>query len=333
MKRMRNKMRKRAMTRKALQYMQLLLTISLLMLASSPAVAVEGAIGRPITGMQVTPYAGVIPPDPGFSWQLGYIYYGGSIDASRDVPIGGELAAGLDVDLSLFLATGIYIWDTAVPRWNFASMFTLPYIAVDVDAKAVLGGGSRRVSDSASNLFDIYFAPIIASYHVSELEHWSFALYIYAPTADYEVGSLANPGLNNWTFTPSVGYTKLFSGGTFEFSALAGLQFYTENNATNYQNGEIFNLDVHLMKRFSNHWGIGLVGGWIEQLSDDEAGPIIEALDGFKGRSIGLGPAISYSHKTASGSQLDFNLRWVNEFEVKNRFDGDAVQATLSMNF
>ena len=319
------------MTRKALQL--LLLSISLVLLASSPAVAVEGAIGRPITGMQVAPYAGVIPPDPGFSWQLGYIYYSGSIDASRDVPIGGELAAGLDVDLSLVLATGIYIWDTTVPHWNFASMFTLPYIAVEVDADAVLGGGSRRVSDSASNLFDIYFAPIIASYHVSELEHWSFALYIYAPTADYEVGSLANPGLNNWAFTPSVGYTRLFSDGLLEFSALAGVQFYTENKATNYQNGELFTLDLHLMKRFPNHWGVGLVGGWIEQLSDDEAGPIIEALDGFKGRSLGFGPAIAYSHKTASGSQLDFHLRWVHEFEVKNRFDGNAIQATLSMNF
>jgi hypothetical protein len=229
--------------------------------------------------------------DPGFSWQLGYIYYSGSIDASRDIPIGGELAAGLNVDLSLVLATGIYIWDTSVPRWNFASMFTLPYIAVDVDAQAVLGGDgvSRNVSQITSNLFDIYFAPIIASYHVSELEHWSFALYIYAPTADYEVGSLANPGLNNWTFTPSVGYTKLFSGGTLEFSALAGLQLYTENKATNYQNGELF--------------------------------------------TLGFGPAIAYSHKTASGSQLYFHLRWVHEFEVKNRFDGDAIQATLSMNF
>ena len=292
-------MRKRAMTRKALQL--LLLSISLVLLASSPAVAVEGAIGRPITGMQVAPYAGVIPPDPGFSWQLGYIYYSGSIDASRDVPIGGELAAGLDVDLSLVLATGIYIWDTTVPHWNFASMFTLPYIAVEVDADAVLGGGSRRVSDSASNLFDIYFAPIIASYHVSELEHWSFALYIYAPTADYEVGSLANPGLNNWAFTPSVGYTRLFSDGLLEFSALAGVQFYTENKATNYQNGELFTLDLHLMKRFPNHWGVGLVGGWIEQLSDDEAGSIIELLDGFKSRSLGivsgrLSPTVTRQH-------------------------------------
>ncbi len=310
-----------------------MLLASLVLLASSPVVAVEGAMGRPITGMQVTPFAGLIPPAPGFSWQLGYVYYSGSIDASRDVPIGGELAIGIDAEFSLFLATGIYIWDTSVPRWNFASMFTLPYIAADVDAEAVLGRASGRASDSASNLFDLYFAPIIASYHVSEMEHWSFALYIYAPTAEYEVGKLANPGMNNWTFTPSIGYTKLFSGGTLEFSALAGLQFYTENKATNYQNGEVLTLDLHLMKRFPNHWGIGLVGGWIEQVSDDEAAVVTEIQDGFKGRSLGVGPAIAYSHKTASGSQLDFNLRWVHEFEVRNRFEGDAIQATLSMNF
>ena len=74
-----------------------------------------------------------------------------------------------------------------MPRWNFAPMFSLPYIAVDVDAKAVLGGGSRRASDSASNLYDLYFAPIIASYHVSELEHWSFVATLMTDDATFTV--------------------------------------------------------------------------------------------------------------------------------------------------
>ena len=91
------------MTKKRLQ----LLLASLVLLASSPAVAVEGGMGRPITGMQVAPFAGVIPADPGFSAQLSYLYYNGSAGGSRDVPIGGELAVGLDVDFSLFLATGV----------------------------------------------------------------------------------------------------------------------------------------------------------------------------------------------------------------------------------
>ena len=302
---------------------------------ASVAGAAEGGLGRPITGMQVVPFAGVIPPDPGFLWQLGYLYYSGDIGGERSVPIGGQLAVGLDVDLSLFTATGIYVWKTKGKRWNYASMLTVPYIWVDVTADVVLDPIDLdiRRSDSARDFFDLYFAPIIASYHVSQVEHWSFALYAYAPTADYEAGQLANPGLNVWTVTPTVGYTKLFKEGTLEFSALGGVEFYTENDATDYQNGEIFRLDLFLMKRYKSGWGVGLVGGWIEQLSGDEGGLVTEITDGFKGRAFGLGPAFSYTYKTKAENQFDFNFRWVPEFGVENRFEGGGVLFTVGLNF
>lgn len=283
--------------------------------------------------MQVVPFAGVIPPDPGFIWQLGFLHYTGEIGGERTVPIGGQLAVDLDLDLSLATATGIYVWNTKGERWNYASMLTVPYIFVDVDAEVVLEPFELSRQDDAADFFDLYFAPIIASYHVSQVEHWSFALYVYAPTADYEVGRLANPGLNTWTVTPTVVYTRLFKQGTLEFSALGGVEFYTENDATNYQNGEIFRLDLLLMKRFKNGWGAGVIGGWIEQLSDDEGGLLTEITDGFKGHSLGLGPTVSYTHKTEAENQIDFNLRWVPEFDVENRFEGSGILATVGFTF
>jgi hypothetical protein len=301
----------------------------------SLAGAAEGGLGRPITGMQVLPFAGVIPPDPGFVWQLGYLYYSGDLGGERSVPIGGQLAVDLEAELSLFTATGIYVWKTTGKRWNYGSMLTVPYIWVDVAAEVVLDPVDLDIlrQDSAAGLFDLYFAPIIASYHVSQVEHWSFGLYVYAPTADYELGKLANPGLNVWTMTPAVGYTRLFKKGTLEFSALSGVEFYTENDATDYQNGEIFRLDLLVMKRYESGWGIGLVGGWIEQLSGDDGGRLTEVTDGFKGRAFGLGPAISYTHKTEAENQIDFNFRWVPEFGVENRFEGGGLLLTVGFNF
>jgi len=35
----------------------------------SSAFAVEGGLGRPISGMSIAPFAGVIPPEPGFAAQ------------------------------------------------------------------------------------------------------------------------------------------------------------------------------------------------------------------------------------------------------------------------
>ena len=60
----------------------------------------------------------------------------------------------------------------------------------------------------------------------------SLALYIYAPTGQYDPARLANVSLNNWTFSPTVGYTQLGQGGTLEFSAVAAVVFYTQDDAT-----------------------------------------------------------------------------------------------------
>ena len=308
------------------------LPLSLLALAAGPAFAVEGALGRPITGVQVTPYAGVIPPTPGWIWQLGYTHYSGDISASREVPIGGQIALGLEVDADIFSTTGIYVWNTGEGRWNFASMITLPYIDVDVEADLVTTNNSAGVSDGASDPFDLYFAPIIASYHISKVQHVSFGLYVYAPTASYDAGQLANAGLNIWTITPAVGYTHLFQAGTLEFSALAGLQFSSRNDDTDYKNGEVLTVDLLLMKRFASGWGVGAVAGLIEQVSDDDSA-FADRVGGFQGHALGIGPAFVYSHKSDKGTAVDFSARWVPEFDVSNRFEGDAAMLTLGVTF
>ena len=63
--------------------------ISVLMLISpfaSNLFGSEGALGRPISGAAITPYAGLVPPEPGFAVTIGEAYYDGSIGGA--VPIG-----------------------------------------------------------------------------------------------------------------------------------------------------------------------------------------------------------------------------------------------------
>ncbi len=300
--------------------------------ASAGAMATEGALGRPITGMQITPFVGIVPPEAGMQWSLGYVAYDGRIGASRQAPIAGEVALGLEADVDLYSATGVYVWPTGEGRWNYASMLTVPYIMPEVTATLDVGGLQRQVSDSASNLFDLYFAPFIASYHVSQVEHWSLGLYVYAPTAEYDPDRLANPGLNVWTVSPGVGYTKLLQAGTLEFSALGAVDFYSRNDDTDYRNGAVWRLDAMLVKRTPGGWGFGGVGGWIQQLQDD-SGPTADRLDGFRGRSLGLGPVVTYGRKWQGGEHLDLTLRYVREFNVRNRFKGEPLMVSASFGF
>ncbi len=302
-------------------------------LVALPAAATEGALGRSITGMQITSYAGVIPPEPGMQWSLSYVHYEGEIGGSRAAPISGQISLGLEADLSLTAATGVYVWPTGAGKWNFASMLTVPYVNAEVTANLEGPlGGRRQVRDRASNLFDVYFAPVIAGYHIDPVQHVSFGLYVYAPTAKYDPSQLANPGMNVWTFSPSVGYTHLYQKGTLEFSVLGATDWYSRNDDTDYRNGVVARLDALLVKRTPSGWGFGAAGGWIQQLQDDD-GDLADRLDGFKGRSFGLGPVLTYGKKWSGGEHVDVSFRYISEFNVRNRFEGDPWTVSISAGF
>src|SRR5262245_29237886 len=74
---------------------------SILWLLPNPeAAAVEGGLGRPVSGAGIMPYAGLVPPAPGFAVTLGETYYDASIGGSTTVPIGQNLTLGLDLKVS-----------------------------------------------------------------------------------------------------------------------------------------------------------------------------------------------------------------------------------------
>mgnify|MGYP003576158741 FL=1 len=300
--------------------------------ATLPAMATEGALGRTITGTTVQSFAGVVPPTPGFNAAIAYVHYSGEIGGSREVPVNNLVTLGLDADFDMLSITGLYVWDTGEGRWNFASMAALPLAKVDVTAALSVGNRGASVNDSADwGVFDPFFAPIIAGYHFDQTHHMSLALYVYTDWGDYDPDRLANLSLNNWTWSPTIGYTQLMQKGTLEFTAVGAVDFYTKNDATDYENGAVFRLDAQLMKRFANGWGVGGVGGWIQQLEDDE-GPTADRLDGFKGRALALGPSVDYTKKW-EGGQVEFSVRWLKEFDVKNRLEGDPLEVTATIVF
>jgi hypothetical protein len=298
-------------------------------LMANPCGAVEGGVGRSFIGAQITPYVGIVPPESGFLYSFNYIYLDGTIGGGRQVPIAGEVALNLDAKFQLYAASLAYVWDTGPGRWNFASVVLLPFDQVDAKADVIIGNLAASQKDSDSGLFDMTFAPVLASYHVSPIEHWSFGLYVSAPTGSYTKGQLANNSLNNWTFAPAVGYTHLFQEGTLELSALGGIDIYTKNDATDYQNGSVFRLDAMLTKHLPNGWDFGLVGGLLDQI-DDDSGPTADRLNGFKGHSWGLGPSIGYTHHFSKTSSLSFAFRYVAMIDANKQLDADPALFTIS---
>jgi hypothetical protein len=180
-------------------------------------------------------------------------------------------------------------------------------------------------------LFDLAFTPIIASHHFSQTDHLAFDFTFWAPTGSFEKGRLVNLGLNNWTFIPGVAYTKILPQLNIELSGIWDMEFYTENPDTGYQNGILSDLEVLAVKRFKNGFGIGFVESWIQQVTDD-GGSAPAVLNGFTGHTFGIGPIVTYSTKIGK-SHLDFNARWIHDFDVSKRVEGDGFNFTASLKF
>jgi len=300
----------------------IIIALTILVSFDFSALGVEGGLGRPISGMQITPYAGLVPPEPGLAVAVGQTYYEGSIGGGLSVPIAGLLVANVDMKAAFTPISLLYIWPTQTKTWNFASVAAFPLAWLEVEASTSLGRFSVRKKDSTFGLFDLAFTPIVASHHFSQTDHLAFDFTFWAPTGEFKTGRLVNLSLNNWTFIPGVAYTKILPQENIELSGIWDLEFYTENPDTHFQNGILSDLEVLAIKRFRNGFGIGFVESWIQQVTDDES-----ALTpgGFVGRAFGIGPIVTYSTKLGK-SHLDFNARWIHDFDVSKRVEGGRVQ-------
>jgi hypothetical protein len=246
------------------------------------------------------------------------------------VPIAGLLVANVDMKASFTPIALFYIWPTPTKTWNFASSASFPMAWLQVEADLSRGPFEVLKKQSISGLFDLVFAPIIASHHFSETDHMAFSFSFWAPTGDYQKGRLVNLSNNTWTFIPGIAYTKIIPQGNIELSGIWQMNFDTEDAATHYQNGILSDLEVLAIKRFKCGFGIGFIESWIQQLNDDKGIPA--TLNGFVGRAFGIGPIATYSTKIGK-SHLDFSARWIHEFDNSKRVEGDVYSFSASLKF
>lgn len=301
---------------------------------SGPTVAsaVEGGLGRSITGLQVTDYAGVVPPASGWGLSLGYVHYSGEISARRPLPLSGQAVLGMEATFDLYSASALYVWPASAGRWNFASLVSIPFANVDLSAGLQVRAASVEVSDGfRGDLYDVSIAPLVAGYHLDETRHLSLALYISVPTGDFDPDRLANPSLNVWVYSPTLSYTQLVGEGTVDWSTSIGIDLSTRNKDTDYKSGVVFHVDTQLVKHWGNGWSAGATAGWIDQISDD-SGPLADRLDGFRGSALAAGATLGYQHKFTD-STLAFSARWLHEFDVKRRLRGDPLMLSASLSF
>ena len=289
--------------------------------------AVEGGGSNYLLGMK-GPLAAFVPK-PGVYLTNNVYYY----DAGRDnvTPIGNRLVGNISAKALTNIAQVSWVTEQTLFGGRVAVSGLLPYGNIEVAGNVVRGGFSVHDSDSVTAFGDPVLGGSIGwkDRNGDEFRAWSVYGSVFFPAGDYEVGRLANLGKNRWAYDVGGAFTMANFKGGREFSAVLGFTFNGENPDTNYNSGNEMHLEMAAKQHLPNHFAMGLVGYWNQQLTADTGGAAL--LGDFKGRVFGLGPSVSYTFAGSKEHPVTLDLRWYHEFGAQNRVEGDSVFFTLSV--
>lgn len=308
----------------------LTLTAALTAFVPHSAEATEAAAGRYTPGLYALPGAGIVPPIPGAYWGVSNIIYTGSADF--DIPIGNNIAAGIDATMWTTALAGVFVPKLELGgNWTYAFSMVLPFGRMETSATV----GPFERTDVAGGLGDIQITPLLFGWHNDTGNaFFSTGLTVTAPTGVYDPDKIAFVGLGYWSFTPYVAATYVDPTYGIDYSARFGIDFNTRNPDTDYYSGALAHLDMSITKNLTDSFSLGFATGVLYQIEDDdsERTAFTDLTDGFKGRSVGVGPVLKYKAKFDE-TEVDFTLSWSHEVHVENRMKGDVVYLNASGKF
>jgi len=294
---------------------------STLILAVPGGLAEEGGSGHYVPGGAAT-ILDLPPTTPGLTFQALGLHYQGDVSVQRSFPIAGTVAAGLDARADIVTLGGLYTLEERI----LGAFYTVgAYVPVgDVEVTASLSGplGRFERTDRVTGLGDVTLIPALLAWEEGEMQY-GVTLPVYAPTGRYDEDRLANIGKNYWTVDPTV-YVS-YSGATTGFNAslFGGVTINSENQATDYRSGSLLHVEgsvQQLLPVGPGLLGVGINAFALQQITPDTGSGAV--LGGFEGRSLGIGPALTYLAPLPEGS-LAIEARWLPEIETENRVTGD----------
>ncbi len=273
------------------------------------------------------------PGEAGFSLPL--VYYHTSADAggAKDFAVGGNLVAGLDVSADLVFFVPTYVFAEPVLGGQAALSMAWAAGRMEVGADAVITGPQGNTinlsrTDTVEGGADLY--PMATLKWNRGNDNWMAYAVGGVPVGAYELGRLANIGLNHWSIDAGAGYTYLDPKAGHELSIVGGVTYNFENEDTNYQNGVDGHIDWAASQFLNEQLHVGLVGYIYYQLSGDSGSGA--KLGDFESRVYAIGPQAGYFFPVGN-AQGYVNLRGYYEFDASNRAEGWNASLTLSFPF
>jgi hypothetical protein len=305
-----------------------------LLFSLQPTNAAEYGTGPWVKGYSDI-FAGVLPPVPGIYVRNDAYHYQGNAD--RTV-LDGLVELGVDQKYmaDILAVTVVTPYKVLGGTYSFGLVPSFISMNVNVDVGVdprnfglPLAPLSLEFGDSKMSQGDSVLAPIILGWDSGNW-HANFGGFVFAPTGDYDRRDLANTSLNHWAVMPRFAATYFDPKTGWQAS---GALIYThnwENPATNYETGDIVNVEGTITKNFGA-LGAGVASyGMIQVTGDSGQGA---RLGSFESRVYGVGPIVSYTLGTGTPSPLTLLAKWYTEFDAKNTFEGNVVDVAASFKF
>lgn len=296
---------------------------------TQPAQAVEAAAGFYLLGSKGS-MAGFTPPPGTYLSDLKY-YYSAKLDLAV---FGGLLVTEVDAEAYFEIPTVLWVAPHKVLGGNVGFGLVVPFGWKDARAAAELDlppPFSRTLRASIEDEDAAFGDPVptaLIGWHSGNW-HWNVQALLNVPIGFWQKGNLTNIGFNRWGLDTTAAVTWLDPKLGLEISAAAGVTFNFEKNPeTDYRSGDEFHLEYAVVQNFSKQFGIGITGYYYRQITADSGSGA--RLGAFKGEVTGIGPLVNYNFELRQ-IPISTSLRWIHEFDVKNRLEGDAGLLTVTM--
>lgn len=181
-------------------------------------------------------------------------------------------------------------------------------------------------SDDAFSIGDIHVEPITLSWHSKQFDA-AVGYAFWAPTGDFSARHPARLAKGFWSHMFTAGATwYVDQEKTWAISALNRYEIHMEHEDFDITAGDSYTLEFGLSKTIRPTIDVGLVGYYQQQVNRDSG----TGASKLKDHVLAVGPEIA---AICPKLGVITSLRYLREFDAKDRPEGHTVTLTLTKRF